>query len=104
MIPMLLKAYSGKTTLVKNLLRNYLKLGGLAMVFDRHGEYVEDFNAVVLDPENTRINLLEHDGNPESHAKILSEVFAMAWPDEFGPLVSHVFRRMYLKYVRKDER
>lgn len=24
------------------------------------------------------------------------------WPDEFGPLVSHIFRRMYLKYVKED--
>ncbi|MBO3842640.1 MAG: ATP-binding protein, partial [Candidatus Brockarchaeota archaeon] len=38
--------------------------------------------------------------DPEGHAKVLSEVFMMAWPDEFGPLVSHVFRRMYLKYIK----
>ncbi|MEM3660220.1 MAG: hypothetical protein QXU11_07385 [Thermoproteota archaeon] len=34
----------------------------------------------------------------------MSEVFAMAWPDEFGPLVSHVFRRMYLRYTKEVDR
>ncbi|MEM2981358.1 MAG: hypothetical protein QW385_08375 [Thermoproteota archaeon] len=70
------------------------------MVFDRHGEYVDELkDATVLSPENTRISLLQHNGDPEAHAKALSEVFSMAWPDEFGPLVSHIFRRMYLRYV-----
>ncbi|MEM2687161.1 MAG: hypothetical protein QW796_02320, partial [Thermoproteota archaeon] len=50
---------------------------------------------------NAKINLLEHYGDPEGHAKVLSEVFAMAWPDEFGPLISHIFRRMYLRYIRE---
>ncbi len=96
---------SGKTALVKKLIRKYRRLGGAAMVFDRHGEYVSEFeDAVVLDPENVRVNIIGYEGNPETHAKVLSEVFAMAWPDEFGPLVSHVFRRMYLKYVRKASR
>lgn len=71
------------------------------MVFDRHGEYVDEFDdALVLNTDNARINLLEHHGDPEDHAKVLSEVFAKAWPDEFGPLVSHIFRRMYLKYIK----
>ncbi len=92
---------SGKSTLTKALLRRYRELGGFAMVFDRHGEYVDEFdNALVLNTDNARINLLDHHGDPEGHAKILGEVFAMAWPDEFGPLVSHVFRKMYLKYIK----
>ncbi len=95
---------SGKSTLTKALLRRYRELGGFAMVFDRHGEYVDEFDdALVLDANNAKINLLEHHGDPEGHAKILGEVFAMAWPDEFGPLVSHVFRRMYLKYVKEEK-
>ncbi len=81
---------SGKSTLTKALLRRYREFGGFAIVFDRHGEYVDEFDdALVLNTDNARINLLEHHGNPEGHAKVLSEVFAMTWPDEFGPLVSH---------------
>ena len=95
---------SGKTTLVKYLLKRYEKLEGTAMVFDRHGEYADELNdATCLDPESIRINLFKHEGDPGSHAKALSEVFAMAWPDEFGPLISYVFRRMYLKYARKAD-
>ncbi|MEM3659042.1 MAG: ATP-binding protein [Thermoproteota archaeon] len=95
---------SGKSTLTKALLRRYRELGGFAMVFDRHGEYVEEFeDALVLEADNTKINLLEHYGDPEGHAKVLSEVFSMAWPDEFGPLVSHIFRRMYLRYVKEAD-
>ncbi|MEM3648226.1 MAG: ATP-binding protein [Thermoproteota archaeon] len=93
---------SGKSTLTKALLRRYRALGGFAMVFDRHGEYVDEFDdALILNTDNARINLLEHHGDPEGHAKVLSEVFSMAWPDEFGPLVSHIFRRMYLRYIRE---
>ncbi|MEM3465408.1 MAG: ATP-binding protein [Thermoproteota archaeon] len=93
---------SGKSTLTKALLRRYIELGGFAMVFDRHGEYLDEFDdALVFSTDNARINLLEHHGDPEGHAKVLGEVFAMAWPDEFGPLVSHIFRRMYLKYVKE---
>ncbi|MEM2087712.1 MAG: ATP-binding protein [Thermoproteota archaeon] len=93
---------SGKSTLTKALLRRYRELGGFAMVFDRHGEYVDEFDdALVLNTGNAKINLLEHYGDPEGHAKVLSEVFAMAWPDEFGPLISHIFRRMYLRYIRE---
>jgi len=96
---------SGKTTLVKKLIREYRRLGGAVMVFDRHGEYVNGFDdAVVLNPENVRVNIINYEENPETHAKILSEIFAMTWPDEFGPLVSHIFRRMYLKYVREANR
>ncbi|MBO3840628.1 MAG: hypothetical protein JTT17_07445, partial [Candidatus Brockarchaeota archaeon] len=73
------------------------------MVFDRHGEYVDELDAMVLSPENTRISLLQHNGDPAAHAKALSEVFSMAWPDEFGPLVSHIFRKMYLKYLGEDD-
>ncbi|MBO3832597.1 MAG: DUF87 domain-containing protein [Candidatus Brockarchaeota archaeon] len=95
---------SGKTTLAKTLLKRYGKFGGATMVFDRHGEYVDELkDAMVLSPENTRISLLQHNGDPETHAKALSEVFSMAWPDEFGPLVSHIFRRMYLKYVDETD-
>ncbi|MEM1554890.1 MAG: DUF87 domain-containing protein, partial [Thermoproteota archaeon] len=94
---------SGKTTLAKALLKRYGELGGTAMVFDRHGEYVDELDAMVLSPENTRISLLQHNGDPEAHAKALSEVFSMAWPDEFGPLVSHIFRKMYLKYLGEDD-
>jgi len=95
---------SGKTTLVKSLIRRYEELGGVSMIFDRHGEYVGEFNeALEFNPESIKINLLEHGGNPETHAKTLSEVFAMAWPDEFSPLLSHIFRRMYLRYIRKPD-
>ncbi|MEM2049574.1 MAG: ATP-binding protein [Thermoproteota archaeon] len=93
---------SGKSTLTKALLRRYGELGGSSMVFDRHGEYIDEFDdALVLNTSNAKINLLEHYGDPEGHAKVLSEVFAMAWPDEFGPLISHIFRRMYLRYIRE---
>ncbi|MEM2172331.1 MAG: hypothetical protein QXS66_03675 [Thermoproteota archaeon] len=34
------------------------------MVFDRHGEYVDELDAMVLSPENTRISLLQHNGDP----------------------------------------
>ncbi|MBO3797292.1 MAG: ATP-binding protein [Thermoproteota archaeon] len=94
---------SGKSTLAKALLRRYRELGGPIMVFDRHGEYINEFDdAMVLNTDNARINLMDHHGDPEGHAKILSEVFTMAWPNEFGPLVSHIFRRMYFRYIRED--
>ncbi|MBO3842249.1 MAG: DUF87 domain-containing protein [Candidatus Brockarchaeota archaeon] len=52
---------SGKSTLTKALLRRHRELGGFAMVFDRHGEYVDEFDdALVLNTDNARINLLEH--------------------------------------------
>lgn len=43
---------------------------------------------MVLDPENTRINLLEHYGNPESHAKILSEVSQWLGPTNSATLAA----------------
>ncbi|MEM3660219.1 MAG: DUF87 domain-containing protein [Thermoproteota archaeon] len=55
---------SGKSTLTKALLRRYRELGGFAMVFDRHGEYVDEFDdALVLNMDNARMNLLEHHGD-----------------------------------------
>jgi DNA helicase HerA-like ATPase len=92
---------SGKTTLVKKLIKRYIDIGGNVMIFDRHGEYNEFNDFIILDSNNLRINLFENNLNHESNAKILSEIFSMAWPNEFGPLVSSIFRRMYLKYIFK---
>ncbi|MEM2927472.1 MAG: DUF87 domain-containing protein, partial [Nitrososphaerota archaeon] len=89
---------SGKTTLAKKLIRKYINLGGNVMIFDRHGEYNDFEDFIILNSNNLRINLFENN-NYENHAKILSEIFSMAYPDEFGPLVSSIFRRMYLKYI-----
>jgi DNA helicase HerA-like ATPase len=92
---------SGKTTLVKKLIKRYIDIGGNVMIFDRHGEYNEFNDFIILNQDNLRINLFENNLNHESNAKILSEIFSMAWPNEFGPLVSSIFRRMYLKYIFK---
>ena len=92
---------SGKTTLAKKLLKRYIDIGGNVMIFDRHGEYNEFNDFIILDSNNLRINLFENNTNYENNSKILSEIFSMAWPNEFGPLVSSIFRRMYLKYIFK---
>ncbi|MBO3832661.1 MAG: DUF87 domain-containing protein [Candidatus Brockarchaeota archaeon] len=45
---------SGKSTLTKASLRRYRKLGSFTMVFDRHGEYVDEFDdALVLNTDIT---------------------------------------------------
>ena len=97
---------SGKTYLAKRLIKQYLKLNGKVMVFDRHGEYgdIEELN--IIDPcsGKFKINILDHQHeDPSSFVKKLVEVFSVTYPDEFGPLISGVFRESYLKFLRAVE-
>ncbi len=96
---------SGKTRLVRSLVRQYLKMGGRVTILDRHGEYLNAFNANMLKVrvgvDSFKLNLLDPlSGDMEAHAKKLVDVFLMTWPDEFGSLMGYVFRETYLSYMR----
>ena len=100
------KTGTGKSTLIKNMVIQDLRLNhGVALV-DPHGDLVEDIlnfipktrtNEVVYfnpaDKENpVAINILEAKGDDEKHlvASSLISVFRHLWKDFWGPRLEHI--------------
>jgi len=90
---------SGKTSLVKALLTRLRSLGIRYLVLDRHGEYRENADVVVGPGGDVEgLKLLTAESDPEEESVFLSDIFSMAWPEEFGPLQSAVFRTAYRRF------
>ena len=100
------KTGTGKSTLIKNMVIQDLRLGhGVALV-DPHGDLVEDLlnfipkertnEVVYFNPADTSfpvaINILEAKGDDEKHlvASSLISVFKHLWKDFWGPRLEHI--------------
>ena len=100
------KTGTGKSTLIKNMVIQDMRLGhGVALV-DPHGDLVEDLlnfipkertnQVVYFNPADTSfpvaINILEAKGDDEKHlvASSLVSVFKHLWKDFWGPRLEHI--------------
>ena len=100
------KTGTGKSTLIKNMVIQDMRLGhGVALV-DPHGDLVEDLlnfipkertnQVVYFNPADTSypvaINILEAKGDDEKHlvASSLISVFKHMWKDFWGPRLEHI--------------
>jgi hypothetical protein len=100
------KTGTGKSTLIKNMVIQDLRMGhGVALV-DPHGDLVEDLlnfipkertnEVVYFNPADTSfpvaINILEAKGDDEKHlvASSLISVFKHLWKDFWGPRLEHI--------------
>lgn len=100
------KTGTGKSTLIKNMVIQDLRLGhGVALV-DPHGDLVEDLlnfipkertnEVVYFNPADTSfpvaINILEAKGDDEKHlvAASLISVFKHLWKEFWGPRLEHI--------------
>lgn len=95
----------GKTMLTKALVGRYVEqFDGKVIIFDRHGEYARDLEGFVcmrVGLDDFKLNLLDPGGeDPASYVKKLEEIFRMAFPDEFGPVMGYVLRETYLELCR----
>ena len=94
---------SGKTRLAKRLIREFIEeFEGNVLVFDRHGEYhdLSDIASVVrVGYDDFSVNPLKFVEGIGAHVKRLAEIFEMTWPDEFGPVMSYVFRKTCSEYL-----
>ena len=99
---------SGKTRLTKRLIREFIEeFEGNALVFDRHGEYhdLNDIASIVkVGCDDFSVNPLKFVGSVGVHVKRLAEIFEMTWPDEFGPVMSYVFRKTCNEYLLNCKR
>lgn len=96
---------SGKTYLAKRLAYDFIRgFNGRVLVFDRHGEY-DDLRGVDVvirvGVDDFSINPLSVNNNVDAHVKRLSEIFSMTLPNEFGPVMSYVFRETCRMYIRE---
>jgi len=99
---------SGKTMLAKRLIREFVEeFEGSVLIFDRHGEYrdLNDLASVVrIGYDDFSVNPLKFVGDVGVHVKRLAGIFEMTWPDEFGPVMSYVFRKTCSEYLLNCKR
>ena len=100
------KTGTGKSTLIKNMVIQDLRLGHGVALIDPHGDLVEDLlnfipkertnEVVYFNPADTSfpvaINILEAKGDDEKHlvAASLISVFKHLWKDFWGPRLEHI--------------
>ncbi len=100
------KTGTGKSTLIKNMVIQDLRLGHGVALIDPHGDLVEDLlhfipksrsnEVAYLNPADTQnpigINLLETKNDDEKHlvASSLISVFRHLWKDFWGPRLEHI--------------
>ena len=100
------KTGTGKSTLIKNMVIQDLRLGHGVGLIDPHGDLVEDLlnfipkertnEVVYFNPADTSfpvaINILEAKGDDEKHlvASSLISVFKHLWKDFWGPRLEHI--------------
>ncbi len=100
------KTGTGKSTLIKNMVIQDMRLGHGVALIDPHGDLVEDLlnfipkertnQVVYFNPADTSypvaINILEAKGDDEKHlvASSLVSVFKHLWKDFWGPRLEHI--------------
>ena len=100
------KTGTGKSTLIKNMVIQDLRLGHGVALIDPHGDLVEDIlnfipktrtnEVVYFNPADTEhpvaINILEAKGDEEKQlvASSLISVFKHLWKDFWGPRLEHI--------------
>jgi len=100
------KTGTGKSTLLKNMVIQDIRLGHGVALIDPHGDLVEDLlnfipksrsnEVAYLNPADTQnpigINLLEAKNDDEKHlvASSLISVFRHLWKDFWGPRLEHI--------------
>ena len=100
------KTGTGKSTLIKNMVIQDMRLGHGVALIDPHGDLVEDLlnfipkertnEVVYFNPADTSfpvaINILEAKGDDEKHlvASSLVSVFKHLWKDFWGPRLEHI--------------
>jgi hypothetical protein len=112
------KTGTGKSTLIKNMVIQDIRLGHGVALIDPHGDLVEDLlnfipksrsnEVAYLNPADTQnpigINLLEVKNDDEKHlvASSLISVFRHLWKDFWGPRLEHILYNSVLAVMDTD--